>query len=98
MYTLAYSPAFSVNLHGLINRDLTYVAACLLSRSTFFILFSSHLQKADKWAKMISQEDNTVMLMEFLDKAESRILVIYLNQQGQLTPINQFPSTSKNKV
>ena len=39
-----------------------------------------------------------MILMEFLDKGECRVLVIYVNQQGQLTPINQFPSTSKNKA
>lgn len=47
---------------------------------------------------MASQEDNLVILMEFLDKGECKVLVIYVNQQGQLTPTNQFPSTSKNKV
>ena len=56
------------------------------------------IQKNDKWAKMISQEDNLVMLTEFLEKGDSLILVIYVNQQGQLTPINDFPTTSKNKV
>ena len=60
------------------------------------ILYS--FQKADKWAKMLSQEENLVMLTEFLEKGESLVLVIYVSQQGQLTPINDFPNTSKNKV
>ena len=47
---------------------------------------------------MLSQEDNLVMLTEFLEKGDSLVLVIYVNQQGQLTPINDFPNTSKNKV
>lgn len=47
---------------------------------------------------MISQEENLVILMDFLDKGESLVLVIYVNQQGQLTPVNDFPATSKNKV
>ena len=47
---------------------------------------------------MLSQEDNLVMLTEFLEKGDSLILVIYVSQQGQLTPINDFPNTSKNKV
>ena len=47
---------------------------------------------------MMSQEENGVMLTEFLEKSDSLVLVIYINQQGQLTPINDFPATSKNKV
>ena len=39
-----------------------------------------------------------MILMDFLDKGESLVLVIYVNQQGQLTPVNDFPATSKNKV
>lgn len=63
-----------------------------------FYLGRVFFQKADKWAKMLSQEDNLVMLTEFLEKGDSLVLVIYVNQQGQLTPINDFPNTSKNKV
>ena len=48
--------------------------------------------------KMISQEENRVMLTEFLEKNDFLVLVIYVNPQGQLTPINDFPATSKNKV
>ena len=47
---------------------------------------------------MMSQEENGVMLTEFLEKGDSLVLVIYVNQQGQLIPINDFPATSKNKV
>ena len=47
---------------------------------------------------MMSQEENGVILTEFLEKGDSLVLVIYINQQGQLTPINDFPATSKNKV
>lgn len=47
---------------------------------------------------MMSQEENGVMLTEFLEKSDSLVLVIFVNQQGQLTPINDFPATSKNKV
>ena len=46
----------------------------------------------------MSQEENGVMLTEFLEKSDSLVLVIFINQQGQLTPINDFPATSKNKV
>ena len=71
---------------------------CILSCTWFLILSVFDSQKNDKWQKMISQEENLVILMDFLDKGESLVLVIYVNQQGQLTPVNDFPATSKNKV
>ena len=58
----------------------------------------SVVQKNDKWQKMISQEENLVMLTEYLEKGENIILIIYVSPQGALTPINDFPPTSKNKV
>jgi len=47
---------------------------------------------------MVSQEDNLVLLSEFLEKGDCRVLVVYANQQGQLTPSTSFPSTTKTKV
>ncbi len=47
---------------------------------------------------MVSQEDNLVLIHEFLEKGDIRVLVIGANQQGQLAPANTFPPTSKNKV
>ncbi len=47
---------------------------------------------------MISQEDYMVMLSEFLEKADKRLLVIYLSSSGQLTPDWSFPSSTKNKA
>ena len=47
---------------------------------------------------MMSQEDNLVLLSEFLEKGDCRVLVVYANQQGQLTPSTSFPSTTKTKV
>ena len=61
-------------------------------------LIMSVVQKNDKWQKMISQEENLVMLTEYLEKGENLILIIYVTPQGALTPINDFPPTSKNKV
>ena len=55
-------------------------------------------QKPEKWAKMMSQEDNLVLLSEFLEKGECRVLVVYANQQGQLMPSTSFPNTTKTKV
>ena len=47
---------------------------------------------------MISQEENLVMINEFLEKGENLVLIIYANSQGALTPVTDFPPTSKNKV
>lgn len=47
---------------------------------------------------MVSQEDNLVLIQEFLEKGDVRVLVIAANQQGQLTPATTFPPTTKTKV
>ena len=55
-------------------------------------------QKNDKWIKMMSVDENVVVISDFLEKGDPRVLVIYVNQQSQLTPISSFPSTTKQKV
>ena len=57
-----------------------------------------HFQKGDKWTKMMSQEENMVMVNEFLEKGDERVLVIALTPQGQLCPATTFPASSKTKV
>ncbi len=47
---------------------------------------------------MLSQEENMVLVQEFLEKADHRVLVIAASQQGQLTPAYTFPPSSKTKV
>ena len=47
---------------------------------------------------MTSQEENLVMLSEFLEKADKRLLVIYVSSTGQLTPDWSFPSSTKTKA
>ena len=42
--------------------------------------------KQDKWAKMTSQEENVAMLNEFLEKGDSRVLIVSLTAAGQLQP------------
>ena len=54
--------------------------------------------KPDKWAKMMSQEETIVVLMEFLEKAENRFLCVYVNQQGQMLPTVDFPTANKAKA
>jgi len=55
-------------------------------------------QKTDKWTKMMSQEDNVVMLQDFLEKGDTRVLVVYVTAQGQMQPTTEFPATSKHKA
>ena len=55
-------------------------------------------QKSDKWAKMISQEENSIMMTEFLEKADKRVLVLQLLPSGQLAPMETFPTSNKNKA
>lgn len=47
---------------------------------------------------MIGQEENLVMINEFLEKADQRLLVLALTPQGQIFPSNSFPTSSKTKV
>ena len=54
--------------------------------------------KPDKWTKMMSQEDSTVLLMDFLEKAETRFLCIFVNQQSQMAPTDEFPTVNKTKA
>ena len=54
--------------------------------------------KADKWAKMVSQEECLSTVVDFLEKGEHRVLVVALTPAGQLQPALQFPSSTKTKA
>lgn len=62
-----------------------------------YVLKSMKL-KPDKWEKMRSIEDNEILINEFLEKADSEILIFYVNAGGQLMPEGQFVISSKNKI
>jgi len=47
---------------------------------------------------MTSQEDNVTILMDFLEKSDIKLLIIYTNSQGQLAPTNSYPGATKAKV
>lgn len=47
---------------------------------------------------MISVDDNAVMFTEFLEKGDCRLLIVYVNSQGQLTPTTTYPGITKAKV
>jgi dynein heavy chain len=54
--------------------------------------------KNDKWLKMMSQEENLVLVNEFMERGDRHIMVIYANASGQLVPMNTFPTTTKAKA
>ena len=54
--------------------------------------------KLDKWTKMLSQDEFSMILNEFLEKGDCRVLLISLTSAGQLQPSNNFPSSLKNKA
>ena len=54
--------------------------------------------KMDKWTKMLSQDEYSIILNEFLEKGDCRVLLISLTSAGQLQPSNKFPSSLKNKA
>ena len=60
-------------------------------------LFVNLQAKADKWAKMIGSEENVMLVNEFLEKGDCRVLLITLTQAGALQPAVTFPSSLKAK-
>ncbi len=47
---------------------------------------------------MYSQDENMALVTEFLEKGDCRLLIVYANTQGQLTPTLSYPGTMKAKV
>ena len=47
---------------------------------------------------MIGQEENLAMILEFLEKGECRVLIVFSSPQGQFTLSTTFPTSTKNKV
>ncbi|XP_049624579.1 dynein axonemal heavy chain 17 [Suncus etruscus] len=53
--------------------------------------------KADRWNKMLSMEENTVLFTDFLEKPDVQVLVLTLNQSGLIVPCLGFPASLKTK-
>lgn len=53
--------------------------------------------KADRWNKMLSVEENTVLFTDFLEKPDVQVLVLTLNQAGLIVPCLGFPASLKTK-
>lgn len=54
--------------------------------------------KADKWAKLQGNDEYRQTILDFFEKPENNILVIYQNNAGQLQPTFDFPSAMKAKA
>ncbi|XP_028130568.2 dynein beta chain, ciliary-like [Diabrotica virgifera virgifera] len=60
-------------------------------------LTKSYRLKQEKWNKMISQEENKKMIMNFLNNPEERMLLLTIPLTGQLTPLTSFTPQVKQK-
>ena len=54
--------------------------------------------KADKWAKLQGNDEYRQTIIDFFEKPEYNIIVIYQNNAGQLQPTFDFPSAMKAKA
>lgn len=54
--------------------------------------------KADKWAKLQGNDEYRQTVLDFFEKPENNILIIYQNNAGQLQPTFDFPSAMKAKA
>ena len=54
--------------------------------------------KADKWAKLQGNDEYRQTIMDFLEKQEYNILIIFQNSAGQLQPSFDFPQSMKAKA
>ena len=54
--------------------------------------------KVDKWAKLQGNDEYRQTILDFFEKPENNILVIYQNNAGQLQPTFDFPSAMKAKA
>ncbi|KAJ7340470.1 hypothetical protein OS493_003218 [Desmophyllum pertusum] len=54
--------------------------------------------KADKWAKLQGNDEYRQAILDFFEKPEHNILIIYQNNAGQLQPTSDFPTSMKAKA
>ena len=47
---------------------------------------------------MALNDDNKILIHHFLDKAESKLLIIYQSISGALVAVTSFPNNTKNKA
>ncbi|XP_042198221.1 dynein axonemal heavy chain 9 isoform X3 [Callorhinchus milii] len=54
--------------------------------------------KADRWQRCIGTEEYRLLIQEFLEKSDRKVLVVSVNAAGQLIPSLEFPNACKNKA
>jgi dynein heavy chain, axonemal len=54
--------------------------------------------KPEKWTKMASNEDNFLLIVEFLNNPQEKVLIICFNAILQLVPFVGFPAPIKSKA
>ena len=54
--------------------------------------------KADKWAKLQGNDEYRQTILDFFEKQEYNILIIFQNNAGQLQPSFDFPTSMKAKA
>ena len=54
--------------------------------------------KVDKWSKLIGNDDQKNLIVDWLEKKHIMKLVFYLTPAGQLTADYEAPPSSKTKV
>lgn len=54
--------------------------------------------KPEKWSKMASNEDHFLLITEFLNNPQEKVLIISLNPILQLVPFMGFPAPFKSKA
>lgn len=62
-----------------------------------YVLKSMNL-KVDKWSKMIGNDDQKNLIVDWLEKRHILKLVFFLTPAGQLTADYESPPSSKTKV
>ncbi|XP_072167681.1 dynein beta chain, ciliary [Diadema setosum] len=58
-------------------------------------ILKSYKLKPDKWAKCLGVEENKILMLEFLEKADYPQLIVTVNPAGLITPSYDFPAALK---
>ncbi|XP_071813348.1 dynein beta chain, ciliary-like isoform X2 [Apostichopus japonicus] len=58
-------------------------------------ILKTYKLKPDKWAKFYGVDENKILILEFLEKADNPQLVISVTPAGLITPSYEFPTTLK---
>uniref|UniRef100_A0A3B5KZ59 Dynein, axonemal, heavy chain 9 n=1 Tax=Xiphophorus couchianus TaxID=32473 RepID=A0A3B5KZ59_9TELE len=71
------------------DKRLDFIADCVLRTLKV---------RPDRWENCVSDEDNRQVLLDFLDTAEQRTLMVSVSAAGLLEPATSFAGSRKNKA